>query len=103
DLVQVVLTRVPPCQLQPRVVQRALHLKVPGRGQVPVEAWVERAAVKLHGRDHRLDAVRRYFGGAGAVGDVGRDLERGPKPRGAREHEAVKAEVEHLLHGTWKQ
>ena len=59
---------------------------------------LEGPAVQLDGRDDGRDALRVDLGGARLVGDVGDDLDADPEPGDAREHEAVQAEVEDLLH-----
>ena len=98
DAVELVLPRVAARQLEPRVVERPLHVEAVGRDQVDVDRVLVRLPVELDGGNHGPHAVRIDLRRARLVGDVGHDLHRHPEPGDAREHEAVQAEVEDLLH-----
>ena len=98
DPVELVLPRVAPGQLEARDVKRALHVEAVGRDQVQVDLVLEGLAVEL---DRGMTGSIRSgadLGGARLVGDVRDDLDAHPEAGRAREHEAVQAEIEDLLH-----
>ncbi len=97
DAVELVLVRVEARQLEPRVVERPLHVEPVGRDQVDVDRVLEGTAVQLDRGDDGRDAIRRDLGGARLIRDVRDDLDADPEPGNAREHEAVQPQVEDVL------
>ncbi len=98
DAVELVLVRVAPGQLEAREVKRALHVEAVGRDQVHIDLVLEGLAVQLDHRDDRVHPLRIHLGGARLVRHVGDDLGAHPEAGRAREHEAVQAEIQDLLH-----
>ena len=98
DLVELVLPRVAAGELEPREVQRPLHVEAIRRDQVDVDGVLVRPPIQLDRGNHGAHAIRIHLRRARLVGDVGDDLHRHPEPGDAREHEAVQAHVQDLLH-----
>ena len=79
-------------------MERPLHVEAVGRDQVDVDGVLEGLAVELDGRNDGAHAIRIHLRRARLVRHVGDDLHRHPEPGDAREHEAVQAHVQDLLH-----